>query len=127
MTIGERIKSLRKKNKLTQVQLANKINVSSQVVSNWERGYTTPSADDIAKLSGALDVSSSDLLDKDRKEDNNNTLDEIKDVLDSLGISEIFFHNLDDWKNLSPEDIEEIKNHFQYIAHKAKMRNRNQD
>ena len=48
--ISERIKEQRKKMRYTQKQLADKVNVSPQVISNWERGYTEPSADDINKL-----------------------------------------------------------------------------
>lgn len=39
--IGKRIRELRKKHKWTQKELGKKVHVSSQVVSNWERGYTT--------------------------------------------------------------------------------------
>lgn len=39
-SIGSQIKSLRKERRWTQQQLAENINVSSQVISNWERGYT---------------------------------------------------------------------------------------
>lgn len=51
------LKSARKYKGLTQEQLGKKIGVSSQVVSNWERGYTTSLSpemlNDIAK---ALDT-----------------------------------------------------------------------
>lgn len=55
-TVGNRIRDIRKKLNLTQGELAKKINVSAQVVSNWERGYTTPNAADIEMLAKALDV-----------------------------------------------------------------------
>ena len=41
------LKQERKYRGLTQAQLANKIGVSSQVVSNWERGYTTSLSPDM--------------------------------------------------------------------------------
>lgn len=37
--IGELIHSLRTKNKLTQKQLAEQINVSDKAVSKWETGF----------------------------------------------------------------------------------------
>ena len=40
MTIGERIKVLRRKNDLTQERLAEYQSVSSQAVSKWECGVS---------------------------------------------------------------------------------------
>ncbi|MFS0817120.1 helix-turn-helix domain-containing protein [Lysinibacillus sp. 1P01SD] len=62
--VGSRIKELRKNAHYTQQQLADKISVSPQVISNWERGYTEPSADDIARLSEVLSCSSDYILGK---------------------------------------------------------------
>ena len=42
MTIGERIKQLRKKNDLTQEKLADYLCVSYQAVSKWECGLSSP-------------------------------------------------------------------------------------
>ncbi len=61
-TVGERIRMLRNKKKLTQHNLAYQVNVSSQVISNWERGYTSPDYDDITKLADALDATADYLL-----------------------------------------------------------------
>ena len=58
LVAGEnRIRQLRKELHLTQKQLADKINVSSQVISNWERGYTEIGKEDLKELAKALDCS----------------------------------------------------------------------
>lgn len=62
MIIGARIKEQRQSIRYTQKMLADKVSVSPQVISNWERGYTEPSADDISKLSEVLECSSDYLL-----------------------------------------------------------------
>lgn len=62
MKVNERIREQRRKMRYTQKELADKVNVSSQVISNWERGYTEPSAEDITKLSEVLDCTSDYLL-----------------------------------------------------------------
>lgn len=36
--IGRRISSLRREHNMTQVELADKLSISFQAVSNWERG-----------------------------------------------------------------------------------------
>lgn len=45
--IGKRVSSLRKKNSMTQMELADRLGISYQAISNWERGLTMP---DISKL-----------------------------------------------------------------------------
>lgn len=57
ISIGERIKTKRKQSKLTQTNLGSLVNVSSQVISNWERGYSDPNHDDVARLALALTCS----------------------------------------------------------------------
>lgn len=64
--VGDRIRSLRKERRWTQIELAEKINVSSQVVSNWERNYTHPDHDDISRLSKAFDVPADYLLGREK-------------------------------------------------------------
>lgn len=53
MKIGERLTQLRKKYGYTQKELADRLNLSQQVVSNIERETTTP---DINFLSGVADL-----------------------------------------------------------------------
>lgn len=55
-SIGERIKEFRKAAHLTQTDLGNQVWLTAQVISNYERGYSTPSADDIANISAVLKV-----------------------------------------------------------------------
>ena len=62
--IGERIKDLRKNRGWRQKDLADKVNVSPQVISNWEREYSYPDHDDLARLSEVLEVTSDYLLGK---------------------------------------------------------------
>ena len=51
--IGKHLADLRKKNHDKQIELAEKLNLSQQVISNIERGLTEP---DIAFLKGAADL-----------------------------------------------------------------------
>lgn len=57
MSVSDRIRRIRKERRLTQTQLADMLNVSPQVVSNWERHYTDPSANDILQLARVFKVS----------------------------------------------------------------------
>lgn len=62
MTIGERIKALRKKNDLTQEKLADYLCVSYQAVSKWECGLSSPDLSLIGPLTKLLHVSADELL-----------------------------------------------------------------
>ena len=62
MTIGERIKALRKKNDLTQEKLADYLCVSYQAVSKWECGVSNPDITMIAPLAKLFGVSADELL-----------------------------------------------------------------
>ena len=55
--VGERIKAARKRMKLSQEQLGEKLGVSFQAVSSWERGEFIPDADRLPALAKELDLS----------------------------------------------------------------------
>ncbi|MCH1736978.1 helix-turn-helix domain-containing protein, partial [Enterococcus faecalis] len=57
MTIGEKIKSLRQSKDLTQSGLGELLNVSSQAVSNWERGKGYPDISNVIQISELFQVS----------------------------------------------------------------------
>ena len=65
MTIGERVRELRKKKGWTQYRLAMESSVSRQAISNMERGRNEPNADSIRLLAVALGVSVSEILGED--------------------------------------------------------------
>jgi len=62
MTTGEKIAMLRKKNDLTQEQLAEILKVSRQSVSRWEMDVAFPETEKLIKLSKLLDCSIDFLL-----------------------------------------------------------------
>ena len=60
--IGKYIATCRKKNKLTQEQLAEKLGVSSKSVSRWENGKTMPDVSLFQQLCKELNITINDLL-----------------------------------------------------------------
>ena len=60
---GLKIMTLRKAKDLTQMELADLMQVSYQAVSNWERGNSMPDISKLADLARILDVSIEELLD----------------------------------------------------------------
>lgn len=67
MEIKEILLELRKKNKLTQDELAEKLFVTRQAVSRWESGETIPNTETLKLLSKLFDVSINTLLGEPRK------------------------------------------------------------
>ncbi len=60
---GLKIMTLRKAKDMTQMELADLMQVSYQAVSNWERGNSMPDISKLADLARILDVSIEELLD----------------------------------------------------------------
>ena len=59
---GKFIKEIRKKNNLTQKQLADKYNVTYQAVSKWENGKNMPDTSLIKQMSKDFNISLEDML-----------------------------------------------------------------
>ena len=60
--IGKFIATSRKKKGLTQIELADKLNITDRAVSKWERGKGCPDISLLEDLSKILDVSIIELL-----------------------------------------------------------------
>lgn len=64
--LGKNIKKFRTLKGFSQEQLANKVGLSRQTITNWENGYREPDLDKAFKLAEILDVSLEDLLGKEK-------------------------------------------------------------
>lgn len=61
--IGNKLKEARIRRRLTQSQLAEKVNVSPGTISNWENGSTSPKVKKIKELCLTLKIDIDDMLD----------------------------------------------------------------
>ena len=68
MEIGNKIMELRKKNNLSQEELAEKVGVSRQTISKWELGETSPDIKQAKLLSEIFNVSLDELVNNDIKD-----------------------------------------------------------
>lgn len=62
MTLGEKIWRLRESRNMSQEELAEKLGVSRQTVSNWENDKAVLDAEKLAKLCTVFGVSADDML-----------------------------------------------------------------
>lgn len=60
--IGKNIKKYRMEKGMTQDQLAEKLNVTRQAVSNWETGKTRPNLETLAAIGEHFGISVEDLI-----------------------------------------------------------------
>ena len=67
MEIGKRIQELRKKNGLSQEDLAEKVDVARQTISKWELGETSPDLKQSKLLCEIFDISLDELTDNKNK------------------------------------------------------------
>ena len=81
--IGKFIATSRKKKGLTQIELADKLNITDRAVSKWERGLSLPDASIMLELCNILSISVNELLNgekidmRDYKEKNESLLLEL--------------------------------------------------
>ena len=63
MTLGEKIKDLRKKANISQEELAEKVGVSRQAVTKWESDSGLPDIENLKSIAALFNISTDELLD----------------------------------------------------------------
>ena len=79
-TLGQKIAELRKAKNMTQLELANKLNITDKAVSKWERDISCPDINTFPKLAELLGVSVDELLKA------NNAISEDKETKDIVDL-----------------------------------------
>lgn len=85
-TIASQIKKLRTTKQWTQLQLADKLSVSKQTISNWETGIKVPRMQSLQKLADVFGVKIGEITNASIEEDEENggkTLS-VDEAVDSL-------------------------------------------
>lgn len=124
--------SLEKKRKLTQKDLAEQFKLGESTIGMYERDEREPSFEFVKQLADFFDVTTDYLL--GRTDDPNpqesqtdvglGTLAKINQLIKEYGIEQMGFFDIEKWKSLSEEEIEEIVKHFEWVVHKAKEKNK---
>ena len=124
--------------KLSLREAAKKSGLSHTYIRDLELGINRktkapirPSADTLKQLAEAYNYPISELLKKAGYLNEEHMHDEPYDPLaiirkhleDKGGAEQFGFFNIDEWKDLTPEKVEEILEDFEYMFQKAKKRN----
>ena len=79
--LGQRVRELRKRNKYTLAQLAEKIELEPSSLGNIENGYNYPKISTLESLSAILNCSIKDFFSYEHLDNEQNLLDEIVKML----------------------------------------------
>ncbi|CAG5081292.1 hypothetical protein CRYO30217_01584 [Parvicella tangerina] len=108
MTFGKKIAALRKELKLSQTELAKKLNTSVSVISRYERDEMTPGIDTAKKIADLLNTSVGYLI---GETEDDNLLKDPK-----------MMQRLKDIKNLQEEDRKGILYALDNLLRSAKLK-----
>lgn len=89
MSLGKNIQKIRKENKLSQEQLAQKCNVSRQTISRWESDEVLPDTNNLIILAKLFNVTLDSIVFDEKNEEHNYVK---KSKWKSLGIISLFIN-----------------------------------
>ena len=85
--VGQRISEFRKEKNMTQMELADRMNISFQAVSNWERGISMPDISKLPELAEMFDVTIGELLGEHSELIEKAASEELDEYLESNSVS----------------------------------------
>lgn len=99
-TIGDNIAFFRRKNGLTQKELANKVGLSVSFISHLENGISNPSNESLYKISNVLGVSPNELTDNGKTYSKNEDNELVELLIKITEDEKIYWEKIDE-----PQDI----------------------
>ncbi|MCY8792340.1 helix-turn-helix domain-containing protein [Bacillus inaquosorum] len=131
MTVGQRIKAIRKERKLTQVQLADKANLSRSYLADIERDRYNPSLSTLESVAGALGVQVSAIVGEEnliKEEPAEYNAKEEKDIAKRMEEIRKDLENSDglsfSGEPMSPEAIESLMEAMEHIVRQTQRINK---
>ena len=82
--LGSRIRELRKERKMSQRELAEKLNVSQQTIGAWETERIVPGADTLGNIANYFGVTTDYLLGRSEQRKENKDDFTVQEALDSV-------------------------------------------
>ncbi|WP_277680031.1 helix-turn-helix domain-containing protein [Gracilibacillus dipsosauri] len=126
---SDRLKRIREKENMSREILANKLGVSYSTIAKYESGVREPDFSTLEKLSTVLDVSVDYLLGKSDKERETDfdPIAEHNRLLKKYGIEDSGFFDIEKWKQMGPEELQQLEDYFEFIVSKAKEKNKDSE
>lgn len=130
MSIGEKIKSLRKERKLTQVELSKIANISRSYLADIENDRYNPSIETLKSIANGLSVSLSDIVSDETKKDTNLTEKDQKSIsIDLKKLMDEFRSGTEktayyDGNELDSNDLDLIESAVKIALEQIKIKNK---
>ncbi|CAI6293016.1 MULTISPECIES: helix-turn-helix domain-containing protein [Bacillus] len=131
MTVGQRIKAIRKERKLTQVQLADKAKLSRSYLADIERDRYNPSLSTLESVAGALGVQVSAIVGEEniiKEEPAEYSAKEEKDIAKRMEEIRRDLENSDglsfSGEPMSPEAVESLMEAMEHIVRQTQRINK---
>ncbi|MBP3707478.1 MAG: helix-turn-helix transcriptional regulator [Clostridia bacterium] len=112
MIFEEKLMKLRKMNGLSQEDLANKINVSRQVVSKWELGQSKPNMNNLIQISKLFNINIEMLTNDDFDVDSKYSSEAISELDDSNKENKITFDDEKSENDSTYKNLKEASSEF---------------
>lgn len=114
MSIVDNIRKRRKELKLTQTKLGQLVHKFSQVISNWERGYTTGiTIEDLIALADALKISILSLIPHVKDDSNSYREEQASFETDYINTTKVA-------ENISNKRLLQLINEYPHLDEKSK-------
>jgi len=127
MDFKNRLKNCRNKKGWTQEEISKLLKIKRPRYAKYETGENQPDYGVLVKLADLFGVSTDYLLGRDHDKaydppDEISSLISLNNHLKSMNLNNKELFNIEKWLYLNRDDVEEIKNHMNWIAYKAKDR-----
>ena len=133
MFVARKIKEARSAQNMTQMQLADEMEVSYQAVSNWERGNSMPDISKLEKICEVLHISLEELLGTEKQteavkkamqkedvsEENAMSLDELQGIAPLMPPKDLYQKILAEKINLEGANFEELVGLAPFLSEEA--------
>lgn len=123
------LRKYRRDKGLTQNNISKELGIKRSTYAKYETGENQPDYETLSQLASFFQVTTDELLGRNKEDNviefnkNQDTLTQLNNFFEDLGIDSVGFFDIDEWKELDEESIKEIKNHFEWISHKSKQKN----
>ena len=84
MNLGEKIKQRRREKNLSQEKLGELLNVHENTIRKWEKGISSPSAEELQRLANELETTTTDLYNENYSFIKNSTYQDKTEIQNSF-------------------------------------------